>query len=215
MIIFTQETSLPVNLLSVAKADDGNDTPTSSVTMSILVAECSIQGFGPDWLTFVEGDLVKVIDRYASGWLKVQRISDDAIGVGPSNYFVSAPDLCWVNTSYPSLTQQYSPPPRSPTSLSPSAYEGEEVPDFPDTVIMLEALYDFQGVVPDDLSCAAGDIVRVLHRNQDGWWKVHRISDSAIGVVPTNYFVSRSSQSIGYMFLIQRFPETIRSITFI
>lgn len=59
----------------------------------MLEAICSIQGFGPDWLAFVAGDVVQVLDRHASGWWKVQRISDDALGVGPSNYFVST--LCF------------------------------------------------------------------------------------------------------------------------
>jgi hypothetical protein len=73
---------------------------------------------------------------------------------------------------------------------------------------MLEALHDFQGVDPGDLSCSAGDVVNVLHRNSDGWWEVRRISDGGIGLVPTNYFVSTRNQNIRHMLLIGSITET-------
>jgi uncharacterized protein YdaL len=86
------------------------------------------------------------------------------------------------------LTQQYQ---QSPANVSPSTDNGEKIPTFPDTVITMEALYDFKAAEATDLSFIAGDTVKVLHRNQDGWWKVQRISDNAVGVVPTNFFVSK------------------------
>jgi len=63
-------------------------------------------------------------------------------------------------------------------------------PSLPENVDILIALYDFQGVEDDDLSFKIGDVVRLLHPHSVGRWKVRRISDDAIGVVPSSYFVS-------------------------
>lgn len=85
------------------------------------------------------------------------------------------------------------------------------IPSFPDTVHTLEALYDFQSFDPGDLSCSAGDVVNVLRRNSNGWWNVRRINDDAIGVVPTNYFVSTRNQNVRHLLLIRSITETSRS----
>jgi hypothetical protein len=55
---------------------------------------------------------------------------------------------------------------------------------------MLVALYDFQGLEQDELSFKAGDVVKVLQPHSAGQWRVRRISDDAIGVVSSSYFVS-------------------------
>ena len=88
-------------------------------------------------------------------------------------------------------------------SLPEQANNGQNaVPYFADTVDTLVALYDYQGAVPTDLSFKAGDVVKVLFRQPDGWWTVKRIRDDAVGVVPSNFFVSESHPCAGYIFLI-------------
>jgi SH3 domain len=87
----------------------------------------------------------------------------------------------------------------SPQSLSPPGLEPSEgnrsiSPRHPAAVDMLVALYPFQAFEAHQLTFNVGDVVTVLDRNADGpeWWKVQRISDDEVGVVPSNYFVSTS-----------------------
>ena len=81
---------------------------------------------------------------------------------------------------------------------------GNDVSSPSENVVMLEALYDFQGVQQDDLPFKVGDVVTLLRPHSAGRWKVQRVSDGAIGAVPSGpgYFVSNLSSDIGFKFLI-------------
>jgi len=85
------------------------------------------------------------------------------------------------------------PPSPSPPGLMPANVEDDHsiILPFPDNVNMLVALWPFQAFQPDQLTFNTGDVVEVLDRNADGpgWWKVQRISDDEVGIVPNNYFV--------------------------
>jgi hypothetical protein len=71
---------------------------------------------------------------------------------------------------------------------------------YPDTVDMLVALYSFHAFEPSQLTFDVGDVVKVLDRNADGpeWWKVQRVGDNAVGIVPSNYFVSTMHVADGF-----------------
>ena len=79
-----------------------------------------------------------------------------------------------------------------PPGLAPVDENTCALPPIPGALTMLVALYSFQALEPNQLTFAIGDVVKVLDQNADGpeWWKVQRVGDNAVGIVPNNYFVS-------------------------
>ena len=77
-----------------------------------------------------------------------------------------------------------------PQSLAPS-HDDKRIP-IPDLMNRMVASYAFQAFETNQLTFNIGDVVNILDRNAKGpeWWKVQRISDNAIGIVPNDYFVS-------------------------
>jgi hypothetical protein len=165
---------------------------TSPDTANTLVALCSFQGFGPDWLVFDTGDVVKLLNLHESGWCNVQRLSDGVVATVPHGRFVSQvkiridlSHLTFLLIIFPQKTSSQVDP--VSTSVADTGDATSSTPDPTDT---LEAMCSVQGFGPDWLVFVAGDVVQLLDQHASGWWKVRRISDDAIGVGPSNYFVS-------------------------
>lgn len=51
-----------------------------------------------------------------------------------------------------------------------------------------KALYDFKGFKQGDLSFRKGESVRVIKRNNDGWWEGVNVKSGKVGLFPYNYF---------------------------
>lgn len=96
-VLMEDSVSPPASLVSSAPEqafltnDDKNALASISVTTNMLVASYSFEAFEANQLSVNIRDVVTVLDRNANGpeWWKVQRTRDDAIGIVPSNYFVS------------------------------------------------------------------------------------------------------------------------------
>lgn len=112
-------------------------------------------------------------------------------------------------TKKPGATVHFSPsspaiiPPRESLEEPEEEEEEEDEDDAPQTnghVKTTEetatALYDFEADGEDELSVAQGELLVVLEKDGDEWWKC-RNTKGLIGVVPASYLeVSESVESI-------------------
>ncbi|XP_078482955.1 nephrocystin-1-like [Ciona intestinalis] len=67
--------------------------------------------------------------------------------------------------------------------LSEEEYEDEEDTETED---LHEVLCDFQGEQADDLNIKVGDIVDILSKRDDGWWKAEN-EEGKVGMVPSTF----------------------------
>jgi hypothetical protein len=84
-------------------------------------------------------------------------------------------------------------PPRSESFIRANPEGNTNAVEIPDTTHWgntLMALYDYEGTEPGELSFHIGDVVTAVDRSYDNWWRVRRVSDGEIGIIPINYFVS-------------------------
>lgn len=65
----------------------------------LLIALCSFNGEGPDQLSMVSRDVVRVIESNEDGWYKVRRLTDDRVGLAPRKILVSGIRLASGNIS--------------------------------------------------------------------------------------------------------------------
>ncbi|KAM9843048.1 ABI family, member 3a isoform 1-T2 [Aulostomus maculatus] len=64
----------------------------------------------------------------------------------------------------------------------PVDYDTDAPPQYLEKV---EALYSYEGLKPEDLSIAEGDIIYLTHRHEDGWWE--GLLNGKRGFFPENY----------------------------
>lgn len=83
------EPYIPTLTLSPNVTNGSSIVSTSPDTVNTLVVLCSFQGFGPSWIVFDTGDVVKLLYLHDSGWCNVQRLSDNVVATVPHNSFVS------------------------------------------------------------------------------------------------------------------------------
>lgn len=69
-------------------------------------------------------------------------------------------------------------------------------PSYPEGPDVLTALCSSQPDAEDQLVFEAGDTVRVVERNSDGWWRVKHERSGVIGLVPVKAFVSANWSEI-------------------
>ncbi|ODV76104.1 formin-binding protein HOF1 CYBJADRAFT_121738, partial [Cyberlindnera jadinii NRRL Y-1542] len=50
-----------------------------------------------------------------------------------------------------------------------------------------KALFDFSATIDGELTFKEGDVLSVLHMQEDGWWECERIANGAVGLAPYNY----------------------------
>lgn len=50
-----------------------------------------------------------------------------------------------------------------------------------------KALFDFSATIDGELTFKEGDVLSVLHMQEDGWWECERMSNGAVGLAPYNY----------------------------
>lgn len=58
-------------------------------------------------------------------------------------------------------------------------------------VVQLSVLYDFEGENDDELSVAAGEMIRGLEKISDDWWNAEA-DDGAVGIIPSSYVMEVS-----------------------
>lgn len=63
-------------------------------------------------------------------------------------------------------------------------------PEYTDSDDYLIALCSYEGEGPDKLRIHPGDMVKVIERNEDNWFKVSRLKDDRVGLAPGKIFVS-------------------------
>ncbi|KAH3660259.1 hypothetical protein OGAPHI_007464 [Ogataea philodendri] len=49
------------------------------------------------------------------------------------------------------------------------------------------AMYDFHGSQAEDLSFREGDRIKILEKNESGWWNGMKLKDGSVGIFPYNY----------------------------
>lgn len=68
-----------------------------------------------------------------------------------------------------------------PQGLPPTTREGRRV------IRHCKALFDFTATVEGELSFHEGDILSVVHMQEDNWWECERLVDGSTGLAPYNY----------------------------
>lgn len=54
----------------------------------------------------------------------------------------------------------------------------------------VRALYNYVAFTASHLSFNEGDIIEVIEKGSDGWWKGKNKTNSFVGLFPSNYVVS-------------------------
>ena len=132
-------------------------------------------------LSFKEDDIVVVVDKVDPGWWRGYRGTE--LGLFPSNY---VEEVGVAGTEDPAQANEKGPVP------APVTGEVYSEPDLwknrskkPSLNITARAKYRYQGSREDELSFEEGDIVVVMEKEADGWWKGR--CGTRIGWFPFNY----------------------------
>ena len=139
------------------------------------VAQFDYQARNADELSISKNEHLTVVEG-SGAWWKV-RSDQGRVGFAPSNYLKEIPLLAKPPQPAPVPTV----PPVSSTSQRPPLYD-EPGPSLTTRAV---AKFKYAGVHGDDLSLDEGDVLVVLEKASDGWWRGQK--GTRIGWFPSNY----------------------------
>ena len=139
------------------------------------VAQFDYQARNTDELSISKNEHLTVVEG-SGAWWKV-RNDQGRVGFAPSNYLKELPLLAKPLQPAPVPTV----PPVSSTSQRPPLYD-EPGPSLTTRAV---AKFKYAGVHGDDLSLEEGDVLVVLEKASDGWWRGQK--GTRIGWFPSNY----------------------------
>ncbi|KAJ2790312.1 Protein BZZ1, partial [Coemansia helicoidea] len=156
----------PYGAAAAADAGAADAGPADGSTVAVLY---DFDGDGAATLSVRAGDRVRVVapDADGSGWTEVA-----AGGSGGRQGMVP--------TSYLAASQ------RRPPSLAPSSATRSPAPSLAQQAGYVIAQYDFAGRDGDELTCAAGDRIRVVSRDAGDGWLVGALAGRE-GRLPASY----------------------------
>ncbi|XP_074601027.1 dynamin associated protein 160 isoform X2 [Brevipalpus obovatus] len=133
----------------------------------------SYKATGPEQLDLDKGQLIQVRKKNSSGWWEgevQQRGKKRQIG--------------WFPASYVKSLSASGPGSDSSTRSTPDPTRSES-----DTVVIEKVitLYDFNAERSDELTFRANEIIKVLSKEDNIWWKGQLESDNSIGLFPSNF----------------------------
>ena len=139
------------------------------------VAQFDYQARNTDELSISKNEHLTVVEG-SGAWWKV-RNDQGRVGFAPSNYLKELPLLAKPPQPAPVPTV----PPVSSASQRPPLYD-EPGPSLTTRAV---AKFRYAGVHEDDLSLEEGDVLVVLEKEADGWWRGQK--GTRIGWFPSNY----------------------------
>jgi hypothetical protein len=115
----------------------------------------------PDELSFAAGAVMNILKKEADGWWQGEL--GGKVGVFPGNYVEE-------------IVVAAAPPKPAPRATSPAP---------PASKPSCEALFDYVAQQPDELTLKKGEVIVILEKMPDGWWKGQ--IGGRTGVFPANY----------------------------
>lgn len=84
----------------------------------------------------------------------------------------------------PRSAQAPRPQSRGASRLPPTSSDGRRV------IRYSRASYDYRAAIPEEVSFRKGDVLLVLHMQEDGWWEVEVHGHNRFGLAPSNFLAN-------------------------
>ncbi len=102
------------------------------------------------------------------------------LGLAPSNF------LKEVQSGQKALVGESSTPGEAPSDTPKDTLQ-ELLPSIARAKFYALAMYMYKAAIPEELSFAKGDILRVWRLQDDGWWEAEVVGNKDRGLAPSNY----------------------------
>lgn len=115
------------------------------------------------------------------GWWEAEVLGkSNRPGLAPSNF------LKEVQSGQKVLVAGSSTPGVGPSD-SPQNTLQDSLPSIARAKFYALAMYMYKAAIPEELSFAKGDILRVWRLQDDGWWEAEVVGNKDRGLAPSNY----------------------------
>ncbi len=167
------------------KKDEEARPRSSSQGQTSCCAVKAYKGASSSHLSFEEGDVILILERYATGWWKGQL--NGKVGLFPKDCVTTAVSGSGADAKNKKAMSVYiESKPIDSNELKASPARGATTTSPANAVCKAVALYDFKGMSERELSFSKGAIVNVYSKLQPtGWWKGE--CEGKIGHFPGNY----------------------------
>lgn len=178
--------STPASPKVVAPQPESNTVP---ITSSPIMCEV-VYPYDPEAEQDLElrvGQVIRLIAENESGWWTGYNTITQKTGIFPSNFVKKIPP--GSNAIAQETAEQ---------SMVQSIAEDQSFEDSKDRIILVKALFDYEARDFDEISFRAGEIVKVLRQNENGWWYgALNVPEAKPGLFPSNFVVNLLVEDTG------------------